>query len=85
VITIALPGYLTGILTSLGFIFLSYILYKLVLYLEWKIFKTTKPQSPLHYKMFLLEQENEKLQKKISELEDENSRIINSLIKHLQG
>ena len=57
----------------------------MILYFEWKIFKTTKPQSPLHYKMFLLEQENQKLQTKINELEDENSRIINSLIKHLQG
>ena len=84
-LSITIPWYAVVFLSSFGFIFFSYLLYRFLKLLEWKIFKTTKPQSPLHYKMFLLEEENKKLTKKINSLEEENSKIINSLIKHLQG
>ena len=82
-ITIYFPSIISMILSSLGFIFLSLILYKFLLFIEWKIFKISKPQSPLQYKAFVLEQENEKLKQQISNLEEENSKFINLLIKHL--
>ena len=74
---------ITMFLSSLGFIFLSLIMYKFLLFIEWKIFKTSKPQSPIHYKAFILEQENEKLKKQIASLEEENSKFVNLLIKHM--
>lgn len=82
-ITIYFPSMLTTILSSLGFVFLSLILYKLLVFIEWKIFKTSKPQSPSEYKAFLLEQENEKLRNQIETLEQENSKFVNLLIKHM--
>ena len=82
-ITIYFPSMITMFLSSLGFIFLSLILYKFLLFIEWKIFKTSKPQSPIHYKAFILEQENEKLKKQITNLEEENSKFVNLLIKHM--
>ena len=82
-ISINFPGIIVMILSSLGFIFISLILYKILILIEWKIFKKQTPRSPLEYKMFLLEQENKKLQEKINDLEEENSKFINLLVKHL--
>lgn len=82
-ITVNFPSILTMFFSSLGFIFLSLILYKFLLFIEWKMFKTSKPQSPIHYKAFVLEQENEKLKKQIANLEEENSKFVNLLIKHM--
>jgi hypothetical protein len=54
-----------------------------LIFLEWKIFKTTKPQSPLEYKLFLLEEQNRALKEKINDLEEENSKFVNLLMKHM--
>ena len=82
-ITIYFPSMITMLLSSLGFIFLSLNLYKFLIFIEWKIFKTSKPQSPIHYKAFVLEQENERLKQQITNLEEENSKFVNLLIKHM--
>jgi|11_taG_2_1085331.scaffolds.fasta_scaffold00325_33 hypothetical protein len=82
-ISIYFPSIVTTILSSLGFIFLSLILHKLLIFIEWKIFKNSKPQSPLEYKAFLLEKENENLKTQITNLEQENSKFVNLLIKHM--
>jgi hypothetical protein len=82
-ITIYFPSILTTILSSLGFISLSLILYKLLVFIQWKVFQTSKPQSLSEYKAFLLEQENQKLKNQIQNLEQENSKFVNLLIKHM--
>ncbi len=82
-ISIYFPGIVTTILSSFGFVFISIILYKILIFLEWKIFKTTKPQSPLEYKLFLLEEQNRALKEKINDLEEENSKFVNLLMKHM--
>jgi hypothetical protein len=85
IIWITFPNLLTMFLSSLGFIFTSIILYKILIYIDCRLLKGKKPQSPADYKLFLLTEENQKLNEKIKCLEDENSKIINSLIKHIQG
>jgi hypothetical protein len=84
-IWLAFPELATAVLSSLGVIFLSILIFKFLLILEWRLLKTNRPSTPTQYKLFLLEEENKKLNHKITELELENSNIINSLIKHLQG
>ena len=84
-IWLTFPSPLTAFFSSLGFLFFSIILYKVLIWFEWKLFKSNKPLSTTEYKIFLLEEENKKLNKKIKDLEEENTNMINSLLKHLQG
>ncbi|MAH45905.1 hypothetical protein CMI37_08740 [Candidatus Pacearchaeota archaeon] len=84
IIWITFPNLVTMILSSLGFVFLSVFLYKILTYLNYRLLTGKRPESASEYKIFLLVEENKKLNDKIKVLEEENSKIINSLIKHIQ-
>lgn len=83
--TISVPMTLLLFLSMLGAVTLSYVLYILVINLN-SLIKFKKPHRDIKdYKLFLLEEEIKRLNKKIETLEQENQQITYSFINNMKG
>ena len=83
--TISVPMTLLLFLSMLGAVTLSYVLYIVVINLN-SLIKFKKPHRDIKdYKLFLLEEEIERLNKKIQTLEQENQQITYSFINNMKG